>query len=37
MPAHQLSIEKAVERRHFEMRQEIQLLKAQIDAMSRME
>lgn len=37
LTAHQLSIEKAVERRHFEMQQEIQLLKAQIAAMSRME
>ena len=37
LTAHQLTIEKAVERRHFEMQQEIQLLKAQIAAMSRME
>ena len=32
LTAHQLSIEKAVERRHFEVRQDIQLLKAQIAA-----
>jgi len=37
LTAHQLAVEQAVERRHSEMRQEIQLLKAQIAAMSRME